>query len=128
MLCSQGFSFPACKAVAGATPASTTKVYWQCWKEWPGFVLEKVNKNAICATKLTYFAFLSLVVSIIGIYFVVLAFWNIIIITSLQMILSSLKVVYHLYFHYPPTHKHFEPWDVEHYFLVRQLGYSLIPN
>ena len=30
----QGFSSLVCQAVAGATRASMSKVYQQCWKEW----------------------------------------------------------------------------------------------
>ena len=37
VLCRQGFSSSACQAVVGATQASTSKVYQQCWKEWAGW-------------------------------------------------------------------------------------------
>ena len=32
-LCRQGFSSSVCQEVVGATQASTSKVYQQCWKE-----------------------------------------------------------------------------------------------
>ena len=34
VLCRQGFSSSVCQAVVGATRASTSRVYQQCWKEW----------------------------------------------------------------------------------------------
>ena len=33
----QGFSSSVCQVVAGATQASVSKVYQQCWKEWAGW-------------------------------------------------------------------------------------------
>ena len=41
----------------GATPASMTKVYQQCWKEWAGWgAHEGVPNNAICGPKLADFS------------------------------------------------------------------------
>ena len=37
VLCKQGFSSSVCQAMAGATQASMSKVYQQCWKEWAGW-------------------------------------------------------------------------------------------
>ena len=52
-LCTQGFSSSVCQVVAGATWASMSKVYQQCWKEWVGWCgREGVPINAISAPKL----------------------------------------------------------------------------
>ena len=52
----QGFSSSVCQEVAGATPASMSKVYQQCWKEWAGWCAQQgVPNNAISAPKLANF-------------------------------------------------------------------------
>ena len=51
-----GFSPSVCQEVAGATQASTLKVYQQCWKKWAGWCAQEgVPNNAISAPKLTDF-------------------------------------------------------------------------
>ena len=49
----QGFSSLVCQVVVGATWASLSKVYQQCWKEWAGCCAQQVvPNNAISAPKL----------------------------------------------------------------------------
>ena len=52
----QGFSSSVCQVVVGATQASRSKVYQQCWKEWAGWCTQQgVSNNAISAPKLANF-------------------------------------------------------------------------
>ena len=37
VLCRQGFPSSVCQAVVGATQASMSKVFQQCWKKWAGW-------------------------------------------------------------------------------------------
>ena len=115
MLCRQEFSSSVCQAVVGATQASTMK----CWKEWVGWCAQEgVPDNAISAPELTDFLVhlfrVSLTWSTIGIYhFAISAFlephhlhkaFN-------HPVIS--KLMHHFYLPYPPSHKNFDPWDVE---------------
>ena len=52
----QGLSSSPCQIVAGATQASTTKVYKWCWKEWVvRCAQEGVSNSAIFAPELAHF-------------------------------------------------------------------------
>ena len=90
----QGFSSSVCQAVVGATWASTSKVYQQCWMEWAGWCAwQGVPNNAISAPKLANFLVhlfqVVLAWHTIGIYHSAIStFWSLIIFTRLLTILS----------------------------------------
>ena len=104
----------------GATRASTSKVYQQCWKEWAGWCASQgVPNNAISAPKLAN--------SLVHLFQVSLA-WHTISVyhsaistfvephclhrASNHPVIS--KLMHHFYLQCPPSHKHFDPWYVEH--------------
>ena len=77
VLCRHGFSSSVCQAVAGATRASTSKVYQQCWKEWAGWCAQEgVQNNAISAPKLAdfWFIYLGLACPGLQLVFIILLF------------------------------------------------------
>ena len=90
-----GFSSSVCQAVAGATQASMSEVYQQCWKEWASWCAQQgVPNNAISAPKLAnfwyiYFRLAWPGVQLVYIVLVFLPFWSLIIFTRLLIILSS---------------------------------------
>ena len=91
----QGFSSSVCQGVVGATWASTSKVYQQCWKEWARWCAQQgLPINAISAPKLANFLLhlfqTSLAWHTIGIYHsAISAFSSLIGFTRLLIILSS---------------------------------------
>ena len=130
VLCRQGFSSSVCQVV-GATETSASKVYQQCWKEWASWCAQQgLPNNAISASKpanfLLYFFLVGLAWHTIGIYqFAISAFlephW--IHKASNHPVIS--KLMCHFYLQHPPSHKHFDPWDVEHLLsLLLKLGTS----
>ena len=116
----QGFSFSVCQAVMAATWASMTKVYQQCWKEWAGWCAwEGAPNNAISAPKLAEFLVhlfkVGLACHMIGIYCSAISAFlepHCLHKTSNHPVIT--KVMYHFYLQHPPSHKCFDPWDVEH--------------
>ena len=119
MLRRQGFSSSVSQAMAGATRASTSKVYQQCWKEWAGWCArEDEPNNAISAPKLAGF--------LVHLFKVGLAYnWYILFChfclflephhlhkASNHPAISKLK--HPFYVQCPPAHKCFDPLDVEH--------------
>ena len=130
VLCRQGFSSSFCQAVAGATQTSTSKVYQKCWKEWAGWCAQQgLLNNAISAPKLANF--------LLHVFQVGLAWCNIGIYHSAmsafldphQLHKASnhpiiAKLMHHFYLQCPPSHKCFDPWDVEH---LLSLGESWAP-
>ena len=115
-----GFSSSVCQAVAGATRTSMSRVYQQCWKEWASWcALQGLPSNAISAPKLANFLLhlfqVCLAWHTTGIYHsAISAFlephqihkaWN-------HPVIS--KLMHHFYLQCPPSHKHFDPWDIEH--------------
>ena len=87
----QGLSSSVCQMVARATLSSTTIVYQQCWKEWVSHcVQDSIPNNAISAPKLVnvmvHLFRGRLAWYMIDIYqFAIRGFWNLIIITWLQI-------------------------------------------
>ena len=120
VLCRQGFSSSVCQAVVGATQASTSKVYQQCWKEWADWCAEQlVLNNVILATKLTNFLWhlfqVGLAWHTIGIYHSAIS--NFLDLHHLHKASNHpviSKLICHFYLQHPSSCKHFDPWDVEH--------------
>ena len=77
-----------------ATWVSTSKVYQQCWKEWPGWCSQQgVPNNAISGPKLAsfwyiYFRLAWPSIPLVYIILLFLLFWSLIIFTRLLIILS----------------------------------------
>ena len=114
-----GFIFLSLSGSGGATWATMSEVYQQCWKEWASWCAwQDVLNNAISAPKLANF--------LVHLFQVGLA-WNTIgiycsgISTFLELHhfhkasnnAVILKLMHHFYLQCPPSHKHFDPWDVE---------------
>ena len=103
----------------GATQASMSKVYQQCWKEWAGwFARQGVPNNTISTHKLANF--------LLHLFQVVLPWHTIgIYCSSISTFLEPhpphkasnhpiiSKLMCHFYLQHPPSHNHFDPWDVE---------------
>ena len=119
VLCRQGFSSFVCQAVAEATGMSMSKVYQQCWKEWAGWCARQgSSNNAISAPKLANFLLLLFQVGLawhtIGIYHsAISAFLEPHGIHKASNHPVILKLMHHFFLQCPPSHKHFDLWDVE---------------
>ena len=106
--------------VVGATQASTSKVYQQCWKEWEGWCAQQgLPINTISAPKLANFLLhlfqVSLTWCTIGIYYSAISAFlerHQIHKASAHPVIS--KLMHHFYLQCPPSFKQFDPWDVEH--------------
>ena len=91
----QGFCSLVCLEVVGVTWASTTKVYQESQKEWACWCAQNVVLNsAIFGSKLADFLVHEsrmdcLGTQLISISLLLQPFWNLIIITRLQIILAS---------------------------------------
>ena len=96
------------------------KVYQQCWKEWAGWCAQQdVPQNAISVPKLANFFVhlfqVGLAWHAIGIYCSVISA-----ILEPQHVHRASnhpvisKLIHHFYLQHPPSHKCFDPWDVEH--------------
>ena len=89
----QGFFSSVCPAVVGATQASVSKVYQQCWKEWAGWCVQQgLPNNAISTPKLgnfwyIYFRLAWPGIPMVYIILLFLPFWSLIIFTRLLIIL-----------------------------------------
>ena len=119
VLCRQGFSSLVCQVVAGATQASMSKVYQQCWKKWAGWCAQQgVTNSAISAPKLANF--------LVHLFQVGLAWWTIgMYHSAISAFLEHRrihkgsnhpvisKLIHQFYLQHPPSHKHFDPWDLE---------------
>ena len=120
VLCRQGFSSSVCQAVAGATRTSTLRVYQQCWMKWAGRCAQQgLPNNAISAPKLAncllHLFQVGLALQTIGIYRSAISAFlepHQIHKASNQPVIS--KLMHHFYLQCPPSHKWFDPWDVEH--------------
>ena len=120
MCYADGFSSSVCQVVVGTTRMSTSKVYQQCWKEWASLGAQQgLSNNAISAPKLANFLLhlfqVGLAWHTIGIYHSAISAF----LESHQIHKASnhpviLKLMCHFYLQCPPSHKHFDPWDVEH--------------
>ena len=115
------FSSSVCQAVVGVAWASMSKVYQQCWKEWQVGVLDDwqgVPNNAISAPKL---ANVLIHLFQVGLAWCTIGIYHSAIFTFLEPhhlhkasnhpVIS--KLMHHFYLWHPPSHKHFDPWDVE---------------
>ena len=130
VLCRQQFSSSVCQAVVGATQMSTPKLYQQCWKEWAGWCAHQhLSNNAISAPKLANFLLhlfqVGLAWHTIGIYCSVISAFlkpHQIHKASNHPVIS--KLMCHFYLQHPTSHKHFDPWDVEHLLSLGKLGTS----
>ena len=115
----QGFSSLVCQAVVGATQTSMSRVYQQYWKEWVSWCARQgLPNNAISAPKLAnvllHLFQVGLAWHSIGIYLSAISvFLSLIAFTRHLIILSFLKRMHHFYLQHPPSHKWFDPWDVE---------------
>ena len=103
-----GVSSPVCQVVAGATQASMSKVYQQCWKEWAGWCAQQgLPINAISAPKLTNFLLHLFQVSLgwhtLGIYHSAFLEPHRLCKASNHPVIS--KLMHHFYLQCPPTHK-----------------------
>ena len=120
MLYRQGFSSSVCQAVVGATRMSMSRVYQQCWKEWARWCAQQgLPNNAISAPKLANFLLhlfqVGLAWHTIGIYRSSISAFlepHCIHKASNHPVIS--KLMHHFYLQHPPSHKQFDPWDVEH--------------
>ena len=109
-----------CQAVAGPTQMSMSRVFQQCWKEWAGWGAQQgLPNDAISASKLANFLLhlfqVGLALHTIGIYHsAILAFLepHQIHKASNHPVIS--KLMHPLYLRHPPSHKWFDPSDVEH--------------
>ena len=98
---------------------STSRVYQQCWKEWAGWCARQgLPNNAISAPKLANFLLhlfqVGLAWHTIGIYHSAISAFlepHCIHKASNHPVIS--KLIHHFYLQYPPSHKRFDPWDVE---------------
>ena len=129
VLCRQGFSSSVCQAVVGATQASISKVYQQCWKEWAGWCAgQGLPINVTSAPKLTYFLAhlfqVSLAWHTIGIYHSAISAFlepHQLHKASTHPVIS--KLMFRFYLQHPPSHKFLVSWDVEHLLsFFRKLG------
>ena len=106
--------------MAGVTQTSTSKVYQQCCKEWAGWCAQQgLPNNAIFAPKLANFLLhlfqVGLAWHTTGIYQSAISAFlepHQIHKASNHPVIS--KLMCHFYLQCPPSHKHFDPWDVEH--------------
>ena len=115
-----GFSSSVCQVVVGTTQMSTLRVYQQCWKEWASWCVRKdLPNDAISASKLANILFHSFQVGLawhtIGIYHSAISAF----LEPHQIHKASnhpviLKLKHHFYLQHPPSHKQFDPWNVEH--------------
>ena len=120
MCCADGFSSSVSQEVVKATQVSTSKVYQQCWKKWAGWCAQEgVPNNAISAPKIANFLVhlfrAGMAWHTIGIYhFAISAILepDHLHKASNHPVIS--KSIHHLYLQYPPSYKHFDPWDVKH--------------
>ena len=119
VLFQQGFSSSVCQAVTGATQMPMSRVYQQCLKEWAGWCAQQgLPSNAISAPKLGNFLLhlfqVGLAWHTTGIYrSAISAFLEPHCIHKASN-LSFSKLMHHFYLRDPPSHKWFDPWDVEH--------------
>ena len=103
----------------GATQTSMSRVYQQCWKEWAGWCAQQgLPHNAISAPKLANFLLhlfqVGLAWHTIGIYCsAISAFLEPHDIHKASNHPVILKLMHHFYLQFPPSHKQFDPWDVE---------------
>ena len=92
VLCRQGFSTSICQAVLGATEASMSKVYQQCWKEWAGWCAQEGVSAPKLADFLVHLFRVGIAWCTIDIYHSTISvFWSLVIFTGLLIILSSLN-------------------------------------
>ena len=99
---------------------STSKVYQQCWKEWASWCARQgLPNNAISAATLANFLLhlfqVGLAWCTIGIYHSAISAFlepHWIHKASNHPVIS--KLMHHFYLQCPPSHKHFDPWDVKH--------------
>ena len=119
VLCRQEFSSSVCRVVVGATRASMSKVYQLCWKEWAGWCAwQSVPNNAISTPKLVNFWCIYLGLAWPGIHLVFIFLLFVLFLephhlhkASNHPVISILMC--HFYLQHPPSHKCFDPWDVE---------------
>ena len=124
VLCQQGFSPSVCQVVVGETQTSMSRVYQQCWKEWASWCAQQSLPNdAISAPKLANFLLhlfqVGLAWHTIGIYHSAISAFletHCIHKASNHPVIS--KLMHHFYLQCPPSHKWFDPWDVEHLLLL----------
>ena len=98
---------------------SMSKVYWQCWKELASWCAQQgLPNNAISAPKLANFLLhlfqVGLAWHTIGIYHSALSAFlepHQLHKASNHLVIS--KLICHFYLQCPPSHKCFDPWDVE---------------
>ena len=99
---------------------SMSKVYQQCWKEWASWCAQQGSpNNAITDLKLAIFLLhlfqVGLAWHTIGIYHsAISAFLEPHWIHKASNHPVILKLMHHFYLQHPPSHKCFDPWDVEH--------------
>ena len=106
--------------MAGATQTPTSRVYQQCWKEWANWCAQQgLPNDAISASKLANFLLhlfqVGLAWHTIGIYHSAISAFlepHQIHKDSNHLVIS--KLMHHVYLQHPPSHKQFDPWDVEH--------------
>ena len=114
------FFYLVCQAVAGATQTSMSRVYQQCWKEWAGWCAQEgLPNDAISAPTLANFLLhlfqVGLAWHTIGIYnSAISAFLEPHQIHKVSNHPVISKLTCHFYLQHPPSHKPFDPWDVEH--------------
>ena len=98
---------------------SMSRVYQQCWKEWASWCAHQgLPNNAISAPKLSNFLLhlfqVGLAWHTIGIYHsYISAFLELHRNHKASNHPVILKLMYHFYLLHPPSHKWFDPWDVE---------------
>ena len=96
---------------------STSRVYQQCWKEWASWCAQQdLQSNTISAPKLAIFLLYLFQVGLawhtIGIYHsAISAILELHHIHKASNLIS--KLMHHFYLQCPPSHKWFDPWDVE---------------
>ena len=113
------FSSSVCQAVVGATQASMSKVYQQCWKEWADWSAQwGLPNNAISAPKLAnllvHLFQVGLARHTIGIYCSASSAFlepHCLHKASNHPVIS--KLMCHFYLQCPPSYKCFDPRDVE---------------
>ena len=104
----------------GQLKMSTSRVYQQCWREWAGWCARQgLPNNASSAPKLANFLLhlfqVGLAWHTIGIYHSAISAFlepHRIHKASNHPVIS--KLMCHFYLQHPPSHKWFDPWDVEH--------------
>ena len=113
------FSSSVCQAVVGTTQASTLKICQQCWKEWAGVCAQEgIPNNAISAPKLAdslvHLFGIDLAWCMIGIYHsTISAFLEPHHVHKASNHPVIYKLMCYFYLQHPPSHKHFDAWDVE---------------